>query len=69
MKLSFIPEDMDWVCEPCGLALQPGMAELFYLGNVFRVELPMCPGCGAVLVGEELATGKMLQVEQLLEDK
>lgn len=69
MKLSFLPEDMDWVCQPCGELLQPGMVELNYLGNVFRVELPMCRRCGAVMIPEELALGKMLQVEQLLEDK
>lgn len=69
MKLSFLPEDMDWICQPCALPLKPGMVELNYLGNVFRVELPRCEQCGAVLIPEELALGKMLQVEQLLEDK
>ena len=28
-----------------------------------------CPSCGMVLVPEELATGKMLEVEKILEDK
>jgi hypothetical protein len=36
---------------------------------VFRLELPTCPSCGMVLVPEELATGKMLEVEKILEDK
>ncbi len=69
MKLSFLPTDMDWRCRPCGLALRPGPVELHYLDNVFRVELPVCPGCGATLVSAELALGRMLEVEQLLEDK
>lgn len=69
MKLSFLPTDMDWTCQPCGTRLQPGTVELHYLGNVFRVELPVCPTCGATLISEDLAIGKMLEVEQLLEDK
>lgn len=69
MKLSFLPEDMDWTCEPCGEKLQPGKVELHYLGSVFQVELPVCPQCSAVLISEELAVGRMLEVEQLLEDK
>ena len=69
MKLSFLPEDMNWTCEPCGEKLQPGVVELRYVGNVFKVELPVCPKCLQVLIPEELALGRMLEVEQLLEDK
>jgi hypothetical protein len=43
--------------------------ELEYLGSLFNVELPACPGCGMVLIPESLALGKMNQVEHLLEDK
>ena len=69
MKLSFLPEDMDWTCKPCGEKLQPGMVKLSYLGNDFNVQLPVCPKCGAVLIFEELATMQIHEVEQLLEDK
>jgi len=69
MKLSFLPPDMDWTCEPCGEKLQPGEVELNYVGAVFKVELPVCPTCKKVLIPEELALGRMLEVEQLLEDK
>lgn len=69
MSLSFLPEDMNWVCEPCGEKLAPGKVELMYLGNAFHVELPVCPKCGAVFVYEALARGCVLEVEQLLEDK
>jgi hypothetical protein len=69
MNLSFLPEDMDWTCQSCNEKMVPGMVELRYLGNVFKVELPVCPNCSAVLISEELATGRMLEVEQLLEDK
>lgn len=69
MNLSFLPEDMNWSCELCGVKLAPGMVELQYVGSVFKVELPVCPKCSKVLIPEELATGKMFEVEQLLEDK
>lgn len=69
MSLRFIPSDMDWSCELCGVPLTPGTVELQYMGNVFKVELPVCPSCGAVFIAEDLALGQMLEVEQLLEDK
>ncbi len=69
MKLSFLPKDRDWFCESCQLEMEPGLTELQYQGNVFKVELLLCPSCGAVLIAEELAVGRMLEVEKLLEDK
>jgi hypothetical protein len=67
--LTYMPKDMNWVCEPCGEALEKGRVELTYLGNSFHVELPVCPKCGAVYVFEDLATGRIAEVEHLLEDK
>ncbi len=69
MKLSFLPENMDWRCHQCDRKLVPGMVELTYLGGVFNVELPVCETCGTVLISEELAVGRMEEVEKLLEDK
>ena len=69
MNLSFLPEDMDWTCSPCGVKMVPQISELAYLGASFKVELPVCPQCGATLISEDLALGKMFEVEQLLEDK
>jgi hypothetical protein len=43
--------------------------DITYLGSQFSLELPVCPECGMVFVPEELATGKMLEVEKILEDK
>jgi hypothetical protein len=40
-----------------------------YMGNSFPVDLLRCPGCGLVLIPEDLALGKMAEVEKLLEDK
>lgn len=69
MSMSFLPDDMAWTCRPCGVALVPATVELEYLGSVFSVELPACPQCGTVMIAEDLATGRMFEVEQLLEDK
>jgi uncharacterized OB-fold protein len=39
------------------------------MGNAYPVELLQCKKCGQVFVPENLALGKMAQVEQTLEDK
>ena len=58
-----------FTCRKCGKALVPGKVIASYLGSEFPIELWKCPECGKVLVPKELATGRMLQVEQALEDK
>jgi hypothetical protein len=63
------PADPPLTCGRCRLALVPSKVTVKYMGNDFPVELPRCPGCGKVYVSEALATGKMLKVEELLEDK
>jgi len=63
------PELTGMVCVQCGLEMKPGKATLSYLGSSFPVELLKCPKCGIVFVPEDLATGKMDQVEKSLEDK
>jgi hypothetical protein len=59
----------DWTCMDCGQPLAPGKVDISYLGNSFPVELLTCPNCGLVLIPEELALGKMAEVEKALEDK
>ncbi|CCO09202.1 DVU_1557 family redox protein [Desulforamulus hydrothermalis] len=56
-------------CMKCGIVLEPGKVEVAYLNNKFSVELLKCPKCGMVYIPEELATGKMLEVEKAMEDK
>ncbi len=58
-----------WECADCGVALAPGKVDISYLGNSFPVELLQCPQCGLVFIPEELAMGKMNEVEKALEDK
>ncbi len=57
------------ICLACDVALEPGKIEATYLGQTFPVDLPRCPKCGFVYVSEDLASGRMLKVEQALEDK
>jgi hypothetical protein len=53
----------------CDRPSRPGRSPSSYMGNEFTAELPMCPGCGFILISEDLALGKMAEVEQILEDK
>ena len=63
------PEDLKWLCGKCKVPLAPAAVTVEYLGNEFTAELPKCPQCGMVLVSQEVALGKMAEVEQILEDK
>ena len=62
-------ERNNWLCAGCGIALQPGKVTVSYLDNAYPVELPRCPRCGLTWVPEEIALGKMAEVEKTLEDK
>jgi ribosomal protein S27AE len=63
------PGDLEWKCGRCNQELVLGQVSVEYLGNRLTTELAKCPKCGMVLVSEELALGKMAEVEQMLEDK
>ncbi len=58
-----------WICANCGVPLELGKVDIGYLGSSFPVDLLKCPKCGLVLIPEELALGKMAEVEKALEDK
>ncbi|MFH1058991.1 MAG: DNA-binding protein [Pseudomonadota bacterium] len=66
---SLKPADFAWRCQACDEAMVAANVTLEYLGNQFTTELPRCPQCGLVYIPEDLALGKMAEVEQLLEDK
>ncbi|MGI6225274.1 MAG: DVU_1557 family redox protein [Peptococcales bacterium] len=57
------------ICDKCNISLELGKVTLSYLGSSFPVELFKCPQCSLVYIPEELALGKMDQVEKALEDK
>jgi hypothetical protein len=63
------PAPLDLTCGRCKQPMVLSKVTVSYLGNKFSYDLLKCPGCGKVHVPEALATGKMLEVEQLLEDK
>lgn len=62
-------ESDDWICGRCGTPLVQSQVNVGYLGNAFPVELPRCPTCGLVFIPEDLALGRMADVEKELEDK
>lgn len=57
------------ICGACDLELSMGKVTVAYMGNSFEVELLRCPRCHLAFVPEELAMGKMQQVELALEEK
>jgi RNase P subunit RPR2 len=56
-------------CAKCSIYLEPGKVKVAYLENTFPTEIMKCPKCGQVYVPEDLAKGKMLEVEKTLEEK
>lgn len=64
-----LPMGPQLVCASCDVPLEVGRVEATYLGQIFPVDLPRCPKCGLVFISEDIALGKMLKVEQALEDK
>ena len=57
------------ICDKCNVELDLLPVKLKYLGREFQEKLPCCPKCGMVYISEELATGKMAQLEEELEEK
>lgn len=62
-------ENLPWICDKCKKSLILSKVKVCYLGGNFEVELMKCPECKAVYISEDLALGKMLEVEKGLEDK
>jgi transcription elongation factor Elf1 len=56
-------------CLKCKVGFEKSKVNITYLNNTFSVELLQCPGCGQIYVTEELALGRMAEVEKALEDK
>lgn len=62
-------KDDELVCTKCKVTLVPLKTSFTYMKHQFQVDLPRCPSCGELYVSEELAKGKMAEVEIQLEDK
>ena len=63
------PITTPWMCDKCHQALVPQKVKVRYLEGNFEVDLLKCPTCHMVLISEDLALGKILEVEKSLEDK
>jgi uncharacterized protein with PIN domain len=69
MKSKKKTDENQLICAKCNVKLEKGTVEVKYLGGNVQVELMKCPSCNLVYIPEELAVGKMLEVEKSLEDK
>jgi hypothetical protein len=68
-EVSVLNGPAPWECARCGLPLRPAKVDIAYLDNAFPVDLLKCPKCGLIWIPEELALGRMAEVEKTLEDK
>ena len=57
------------ICEECQVEMVDMEVEFTYLSRAFRHKVPRCPECGLVFIPEDLAAGRMNEVEILLEEK
>ena len=63
------PDGRAWHCGLDGRPLEPRTVTLSYLVAGFPVKLPACLEHGLVLISEDIAVGRMRDVELALEDK
>ncbi len=61
--------DMQIICEQCQIALTKAKVKLSYMNMLFDAELLRCPKCGQIFIPEDLAQGKIHDVEIALEEK
>ena len=61
--------EKELICVRCNVALEIIEAKFSYLGHEFSHHVPKCPVCGQIYITEGLATGKISEVESMLEDK
>ena len=59
----------DLLCMKCDIALENGKAKFEYLGRVFESNVMRCPECGQVFLPEDLVSGRIKQMEEVVEDK
>jgi DNA-directed RNA polymerase subunit RPC12/RpoP len=63
------PETRIWKCGKCDRELVPKKTVFAYMGNTVAHEVSACPKCGKVFIPQDLAEGRMAEVEELLECK
>jgi len=57
------------ICDKCQVEMKEHDVEFKYLNRSFRHKVPRCPQCGQVFISEKLASGRMKDVEIMLEEK
>jgi len=57
------------ICDICKVEMVEREVDFSYLNRSFRHKVPRCPQCGQVFISEELASGRMSDVEKMLEEK
>lgn len=57
------------LCSRCSCFLENIEIHVTYLERHFTHKVPRCPQCGQVYISEELAEGRMAQLEKSLEEK
>lgn len=57
------------ICDKCKVELEELEAQFSCLGKSFRHKVSRCPMCGQICLSEELVTGRMSEVESMMEDK
>jgi len=64
-----VETDAALICRKCGVALEPAETYFEYFDHGFHTKLLRCPVCREVYIPEDLALGKMAEVEKNFEDK
>lgn len=62
-------ENETLICGKCQIGMESARSQFSYLGHVFYADVLRCPSCGQVFIPENLAKGRMAEVEMILEDK
>jgi uncharacterized Zn finger protein len=62
-------EKLTLICDNCKLEMREIEAEFTYLNHSFRHKVMRCPNCGQVCLSEDLVSGRMKEIETLMEDK
>jgi len=62
-------EKQKLICDRCNVEMVEQEVEFSYLNRSFRHKVPRCPDCGQVYIPEKLASGRMSEVEKMLEEK
>ena len=57
------------ICNKCRVPLEEIEVTFRYLTKQFRPKVSRCPQCGQVYIPEDLAKGRMAEVEKILEEK